>query len=56
MIIWTGQDWSLDVYTEATPHTLLYDDVLSNFVALTYDKTTDTIYWKDLTRLGIKQN
>jgi len=41
---------SLDKDTEATPHILLYDDVTSNFVALTYDETTDTIYWSDLTR------
>ncbi|KAL8588650.1 hypothetical protein ACOMHN_001967 [Nucella lapillus] len=44
---------SLDKDTEATPHVLLYDDVLSNFVALTYDPTTDTIYWSDLTRKRI---
>lgn len=46
---------SLDKDTEATPHILLYDDVTSNFVALTYDETTDTIYWSDLTRSETEQ-
>jgi hypothetical protein len=41
---------SLDKDSEPTPHVLLYDDVSSNFVALTYDASTDTIYWSDLTR------
>ncbi|KAK7497721.1 hypothetical protein BaRGS_00011116, partial [Batillaria attramentaria] len=41
---------SLDSDTEATPHVLLYEDIASNLVALTYDDTTDTIYWSDLTR------
>lgn len=41
---------SLDEDTEPGAHTLLYDNIDSNFVALAYDETTDSVYWSDITR------
>ncbi|XP_012940627.1 uncharacterized protein LOC101861747 [Aplysia californica] len=44
---------SLDDNTDTRSHNLLYSDVKSNFVALAFDKSTDTVYWSDLTKQSI---
>ncbi|XP_050396212.1 uncharacterized protein LOC126814850 [Patella vulgata] len=44
---------SLDPESESTVHTIQYGHIRSNFVAVAYDKSTDTIYWSDITEKSI---